>query len=201
MIDTNEWLTIAQAAERLGIAERRARRYAARLPDSDRTLDRTSAGRERTIVRLQALSEVMQAARKTGHAPDSGPDTDRTEDRTEDRTGESVSVPLGLAMAAQRESLERVIAEQAARIADLQASLDHERAQAKGLTEALAREQVLRALSAPAPEAAAPEAGRGAPEPQSNPPAPPEPPAPTFWERLGLTRRKAVQGSSEDGVN
>ena len=121
--------------------------------------------------------------------------------RTEGRTGGSVSVPLGLAMAAQRESLERVIAEQAARIADLQAGLDHERAQARGLTEALAREKVLRALSAPAPEAAAPEAGRGAPEPQSNPPAPPEPPAPTFWERLGLTRRKAVQGSSEDGVN
>lgn len=195
----DEWITIAQAAQRLGIAERQARRYAARLPDSDRTLDRTPAGRERTLVRLQALSEVVQAARRTGHTPDNGPDTDRTEDRT----GETVSVPLGLAMAAQREGLERVIAEQAARIADLQASLDHERAQARGMTEALAREQVLRALSAPAPEAAPPDPAPDVREPETATP-PPEPvpvlAALTFWERIGFARRKPMQGSSQDGV-
>ena len=209
MSETNEWLTIAQAAERLGIAERQARRYAARLPDSDRTLGRTPAGRERVIVRLQAISEAMQTTRRAGQAPDNGPDTDRTEDRM----GETVSVPLGLAMVAQREGLERVISEQAARIADLQASVDHERAQIKQLHEALAREQMLRALPPPAPEVSAevsaPEAAPNAEEPQSAPPAPaeatpapvPEPAAPTFWERLGFPRRKAVQGSGGDGVN
>lgn len=198
MIKDDEWLPVAQAAQRLGLAERQARRYAARLPDTDRTFDRTPAGRERTLVRLSALSKVAQAAHGAGHRPDTSPDTDRTEDRTQ----EAMSVPLALAMTAQRESLERVIAEQAARIADLQASLDHERAQAQRLNEALAREQMLRALPPPAPDVIGPDT---TPEPAeaatAAPPAPdPEPAAPTLWQRFGWTRRKAVQGSSEDGV-
>ena len=204
-----EWVTIAQAAERLGIAERQARRYAARLPDTDRTLDRTPAGRERTLVRLSALSEAMQKTGRAGQAPDTPPDNGPDTDRTGDRTGATVSVPLGLAMTAQRESLERVISEQAARIADLQASVDHERAQNKQLHDALAREQMLRALPPPAPEVIAPEAAHDADEPPDVPtatatePPPGQPPAtaaPTLWERLGFARRKQAQGSSQDGV-
>jgi hypothetical protein len=45
----------------------------------------------------------------------------------------------------------RVVHELESRIADLQASLEHERAQSVRLSESLQREQNLRALSAPEP--------------------------------------------------
>ena len=69
-----------------------------------------------------------------------------------------------------------MIKEQAARIADLQAALEHERAQAQRLTEALAREQTLRALEGPRPV-----------------------PVP-FWERLWGKRQNSAHGSGTDRV-
>ena len=161
MTETHEWLPIAQAAQQLGIAERQARRYAAKLPDSDRTVDRTPAGRERALVRLSALSKVMEEVRARTPAPD----TDRSDDRTP--AGQSVGIAV---------AYEGVIKEQAARIADLQAALEHERAQAQRLTEALAREQTLRALEGPRPAPV------------------------SFWERLWGKRQNSAHGSGTDRV-
>jgi hypothetical protein len=171
MVDKEEWLTIAQAAQRLGLAERQARRYAQHLPDSCRTVDRTPAGRGRTLVNLAALSETTAQAR----AGKATPDTSRTDAGHAPDTAETYPVPLALAMTAQRDALERVISEQAARISDLQAALDHERDNSKRISEALAREQTLRLLTAPEPAQAAPEA---APESQPPTPAPPDSTAP-----------------------
>lgn len=168
MNEPGEWLTIAQAADRLGIQERRARRYAQRLPDSDRTLDRTPAGRERALVRVSALLKLLDAAQSVGQRPDIAPDTDRTEN----------APSVGLAIA-----YEGVIREQAAHIASLQATLDHERAQAhqlnqqaERLADALAREQSLRLLDTTAP------------------------PPPGFWAWLHNLSRHPMPRNNEDGV-
>ena len=133
----DEWLTIAQAADRLGIHERRARRWASRLSDTDRTPDRTPTGRERTLVRFSALSKLVEATQAAGQSPDTG--------RTDDMPQNAPSVGLAVAY-------EGVIREQAAHIASLQAALDHERAQARQLADALAREQSLRLLDTTQPK-------------------------------------------------
>ena len=54
------------------------------------------------------------------------------------------------------EEAERVIADQEARITDLQTALEHERRQTRSLNEALLREQQLRLLTAPIAEEAPP---------------------------------------------
>ena len=137
----DEWLTIAQAADRLSIHERRARRWAGRLPVSDRTLDRSLAGQQRTLVRFSALSTLIKAAQADGQSPDTKPDTGRTDAAPQNAPS------VGLAVA-----YEGVIREQAAHIASLQAALDHERAQARQLADALAREQSLRLLNTTQPK-------------------------------------------------
>ena len=161
----DEWLTIAQAADRLGIQERRARRWAGRLPDTDRTLDRTPAGQQRTLVRFSALSTLIKAAQAAGHPPDTAPVTGRTDDTPQNAPS------VGLAVA-----YEGVIREQAAHILSLQAALDHERAQARQLADALAREQSLRLLDTT----------------QSKPPG--------FWAWLKHLSRHPMRRTDEDGV-
>ncbi len=57
-----EWLTVSQAAVRLGISERQARRYAAKLAPDDRRdggrLSSSESGSSRTFVRLVAMIEA-----------------------------------------------------------------------------------------------------------------------------------------------
>ena len=208
-----EWLPVAQAAQRLGLNERQVRRYAGHLPDTDRTLDRTPAGRGRILVRMSALLAVTREMRgdghvsdmPTGHLPDASgipaghlpdtsdasaghpPDSDRTEqpDETmraeaeeETASGGALAVTIAMAMAVQRNGYERVIGAQAAQIAELQATVAHERQTSQRWQEALQREQTLRALPAlPAPEEAAPDAP---PAPQDGLPAAKK----TFWQWL-----------------
>lgn len=152
-----EWLTIAQAAKRLGMAERQARRWAAKLVDGDRTLDRTVTGRPRTLIRFSALAEMERE--RTSVA-----DTDRTPgktDRTSDRTVTGLGEPQATLPAV---AYQRVMSEQAARIGELTTALEHEREQSRRMTEALQlaqenlqREQSLRLLSSPAADSAAAE--------------------------------------------
>lgn len=137
-------MTIAQAATRLGIQERQARRVAGRLPDTDRRTEPDSKGRARLMVRWGG----MERAQGRTAAPDTGPDAKPDASRT--FAAPSTALTL---------SYQRVIAEQAAHIASLQAALAHEREQAARITEALGREQQLRALEATAAR-------------------------PTWWERL-----------------
>ena len=163
-----EWVTIAQAAQHLGLNERQARRYAERLPDTDRTTDRTPAGRGRALIRLAALLAITKKMRGDKGAGCPEPDTRRTDagqlpdsDRTaqpdpqpeesalESEAGGPLAVTIAVAMAVQREGYERVIGAQAAQIAELQATVAHERETSQRWQEALAREQMLRALPPP----------------------------------------------------
>jgi len=163
-----EWVTIAQAAQHLGLNERQARRYAERLPDTDRTTDRTPAGRGRALIRLAALRAITKKMRGDkgagGPEPDTRrtlagqlPDSDRTaqpdpqpeESALESEAGGPLAVTIAVAMVVQREGYERVISAQAAQIAELQATVAHERETSQRWQEALAREQMLRALPPP----------------------------------------------------
>ncbi len=150
--EQNEWVTVAEAAARLGVRERQARRWATKLPDSDRTLDRTVTGRPRTLVRLAALQQMRAKPARPKPPGELAADNDRTNnssDRTQERDDRTTETGLSPSLATIAATYERVIQEQAARIGDLQTALEHERAQARRLTEALAREQTLRALPAP----------------------------------------------------
>ena len=163
-----EWVTIAQAAQHLGLNERQARRYAAHLPDTDRTTDRAPAGRGRALIRLSALRAITKKMRGDKGAGGPEPDTRRTDagqlpdsDRTaqpdpqpeesalESEAGGPLAVTIAVAMVVQREGYERVISAQAAQIAELQATVAHERETSQRWQEALAREQMLRALPPP----------------------------------------------------
>ena len=174
-----EWLTVAEAAHRMDIAPRQARRYAAKLRPDQRQEDPPP---------LRVLFSAILETKDKGR--DSVPpheDTPRDRDRD--------SVP-GMALSVVREGFfDQIVAAQAAllkekdeRIADLQSALDHAREQELRLTEALAREQALRALDAPPKAVESPETGGGAAvDSQTGPETPTE--APTggiraFWQRL-----------------
>lgn len=75
-----KWVSVADAAKALNVSERQARRWAAKLADSDRQVSGVSSGRARTVVRLEAL-EVLAGKREsepsgvrlvTGKSPDNG---------------------------------------------------------------------------------------------------------------------------------
>ncbi len=145
-----EWITIAEAAKRLGLVERQARRWADKLSADGRRQEETTPGRSRALIRLDLLENLV-SGHLSGHMtgqPEPHAETPVEPEKNEPQS-QTFQVPLQLAMTAQRDALERVISEQAARICDLQAALEHERGQSQRLTEALAREQTLRLLSAP----------------------------------------------------
>ena len=172
-----EWLTIAQTAKRLGLIERQARRWAAKLPAEGRRQEEIGNGRTRAVIRLDLLTALV-SGQVTGQVSGqvSGQPAEAELGAEAPHAELSFAVPLNLAMTAQRDALERVIAEQAARIFDLQAALEHERGQAKQLTEALAREQTLRLLSVPEmpPDTPPNDGGAGASaEPGLEPPTEP----------------------------
>jgi hypothetical protein len=82
MSDSDEWITIAEAARLMGISDRHARRLAKRLADQDRR--ESDSGPD--VVRKKAFVEVARKARevsvKNGHSPDvvreeSGPESER----------------------------------------------------------------------------------------------------------------------------
>jgi len=59
----SQWLTTSQAARVLGISDRQARRYAARLSSDDRREADTASGSRPAYVRLEAM-KVLRAAAK-----------------------------------------------------------------------------------------------------------------------------------------
>lgn len=133
-----EWVSIAEAARALGLAERQARRWAQRLPAADRRQEDVTPGRSRALVNLTALRALVADPAAPG----------ATEHLSGQVSGQ-VSVPASAAY-------ERIHQTQQARIDDLQAALEHERRQNQQLIEALRAEQHLRALAAPEPPAAPP---------------------------------------------
>ncbi len=145
-------LTIAQAASQLHVSERTLRR-ALRGPDLQARLQATTrqvAGRTRQVSLIDAellalLSQRFYSKdnpkRATGRPAGKARGNQQAKQQAQqtatlpDRAAEPPEVP---AVAYQR-----IIAEQAARIADLQAALDSERENARRHAEAAARAQIL----------------------------------------------------------
>lgn len=179
----DQWLPIAAAAKELGISERHARRYAAKLADIDRTHDRTSGQRDRTLVRLDALRSMAEAVRSRTHQADTSPDDDRT-----------LSAPSATLAVAY----ERIIQEKDARLAEMAAALEHERRQTERLTDALAREQQLRLQDNQLRLLAVP------PEPDTSSDTSPDTAATApkksvgFWSRLFGHKEETKESNSEN---
>ena len=74
-LSSDEWLTLAEVARRLGIHERQARRYANRLDEADRTV----SGQKPLRVRVSAIQALRDRTPQTTVRLETGPD--RTEKR------------------------------------------------------------------------------------------------------------------------
>ena len=146
-----EFVTISEAARRLGIAPRQARRYADRLPPQDRrepgdgdrdgeeTGTGTTEGRSPLRVRYAALAALRESATAANGAKDTDGDRDRDTERTVLGDVPAVSPPPGELSAA---GYQAIIARQEREIEYLREALKREQ-------ENLAREQALRLLPAP----------------------------------------------------
>ncbi len=141
-------LTIAQAAKQLHVSERTLRR-ALRGPDLQARLQATTrqvAGRTRQVSLIDAelLALLSQRFYSKHHPKRAAGTADGTAGGNQqaqqtatppDRAAEPPELPVV--------AYQRIIAEQAARIADLQAALDSERENARRHAEAAARAQIL----------------------------------------------------------
>lgn len=130
-----EWVTVAQAAKILGVAERQARRIAERLPDYDRRSEASQGGRPRLMLRVTAIEKAAAAPARSEDAAAPSPD--------QDRTPAAGSLPAEL--------YRKIINDKDAEIQFLRAQLDQAQ-------QNLAREQTLRALPQPAEAEAGPAA-------------------------------------------
>jgi hypothetical protein len=162
MTDTPELLTIAEAAARLGIGERRLRRLLAREENAARTV--TVTRRTRTGTRtcaalpIDLLLEFQAEIERGENAANVDSDSDTANvDSGATNAARTRREPGGqsMALAAVYERVlrerERVIEAQAAQIETLLAALEAERESRRAAADALAREQTLRAIQ-PAPE-------------------------------------------------
>jgi hypothetical protein len=70
----DDWKTIAEAAEILGVSERQARRYAGRLDGHDRQEAGHEAGHIATRVRVSAMRDLREKKTKTAQEADTAPD-------------------------------------------------------------------------------------------------------------------------------
>ena len=153
MSEPEEWVSVAEAARRLGVSERSLRRVLARPENAAGTRQETAetrTGRRRGVRVLAALLpelkthfEKWENAAGTRRIEHGGTENNAAASAFETRREH------GAVLMAQ----ERVIEEQKARIHDLQAALEHEREQTRRLQDALSREQALRSIEAPKAEA------------------------------------------------
>ena len=203
MTDTPEWLTVAEAARRLGLSDRHARRLVDRLDESDRLKQGTSPLR----VRLAALAQLWE--REDGESDSRTPAPAESETESHSRT--SLEDAVSRARLEERlEAAESLVGELRQDKRQLQEALTREQENHLRLLDQLAEErQELRLLQArvigalpagpdkesdsiilrhPSPEPETPAAEEPAfvppPMPRSEPPTRPAPRPPTLWERL-----------------
>lgn len=95
-----EWVTVPEAARRLGLSERQTRRMVAKLPDTSRT----QAGQTPVRVRVDALHELRGQAAEARHTPDtSAPEAGQDAGRGPDNAGH-VEAVTDAALVAQLQS-------------------------------------------------------------------------------------------------
>lgn len=131
MSESEEWVTVAEAARRLGLHEKQVRRYASRLSEQDRT----PAGQSPLRVRVSALS----AARDKTHSKSVRLETGQ--DRTEEGQDAQDTVRPELAL-----TKEQLIVLYEGRIADKQQVIE-----AQSLHIETLKEQLFRLSSAETP--------------------------------------------------
>jgi len=189
-------LTIPEAAAELGIHEKRLRRLLARPEYRDRTQTgtRTTRTGERAVSLVPAalLSEVktrlaMEQVPASQEAADQG-NADNMDADGATGSGDSPKTGTRTRTEAQVQRLagvyERLMMEKEARIAELSAALEHERGQSRHWQEALAREQVLRALPPPQGGLQPQDGPQAAPGDAQEAPREAETPARAWWMRL-----------------
>ena len=210
MTDTPEWLTVAEAARRLGLSDRHARRLVDRLDEADRLKQTTGPLR----VRLAALSQLWER--------EDGESDSRTPPRPEfdSESDSQIAVENAVSRARLEERLdaaETLITELRQDKRQLQEAMQREQENHMRLLDQLAEERqelrllqarVIGALPVPAEREsnsvilrhpAPPQAEEDEPEPLSEdgpeampsptlagaiPIVPPELPALTLWQRL-----------------
>lgn len=173
MSDTDEWLTVAEAARRLGIAPRQVRRYADKLGTGDRDTGGTSSGQGQGPSPLRVRFSAVAALRADGGTKGQSRDTDRDKDR--DTQGQSPGTPEDTAPEATMPAMafQRVIAEQAARIDSLERDKERLYNALQLAQENLKREQSLRLIGVERAELPAEASAQGQ-APQAEPPGSPE---------------------------
>ena len=125
----DEFVTVAEAARRLGIDPRQVRRYLPRLSPKDTAEDtqRTHKGQSVVLIRLSAV-EVL---RKNGLSSPNAPKTQGTTDRTYQRTGQDTAKDTGNVLSDSEHTDYAVavaqVEELRARVGDLSSALEHER--------------------------------------------------------------------------
>ena len=136
-----DFVTVSEAARRLGISERQVRRWAGRLADSDRLASGLTSPTSPARVRLSALEEtrnrsilpLQDGARDLSSypedrlGPDVEPDATGTEAERDDRlhAGQGPDAETLVAMILAEK--DRRIEELQSRVADIGVALEHER--------------------------------------------------------------------------
>ena len=123
----DEWVTVPEAARRLGLSERQARRMVAKLPDTGRTYAGQGPDKGPLRVRMDLLHELRPNAADAGHAPPTTPDkagqdAGQRPDRTPDNGGHAdaaLVAQLQSENAFLRQALEASNANTAAALAEL----------------------------------------------------------------------------------
>lgn len=194
MKDATEVLTIAEAAARLDVPERTLRHVLKRPEYAAQTRQETrqtkTGTRQSTLLSAALLPDLAQHFAKWENPAEHGnPNAARTRQEAANPAEENTAehgrnlIPLYSMLLQEKDA--RLLDAQS-QIASLERALEHEREQSRRLVEALAREQMLRALP-PAPvnetrqEAA--ENTANAAEAEQTPPEPPHKAWWKFWER------------------
>ena len=142
MTDNTEWLTVAEAARRLGLSDRHARRLVDRLDDADRLKQATGPLR----VRLAALAQLWE--REGGESDSRTPLRSESETESDSPTPSAVEAAVSRARLEERlEAAETLITELRQDKRQLQEAMQREQENHMRLLDQLAEErQELRLL-------------------------------------------------------
>ncbi len=144
----DSWLTIAEAAARLGISGPRLRRLLTRPGFAERiqkqSHETVTGTRSATMIPLALLLDLKTASASYRAREKQVHKENNSNDNHSDNVADNVSmtVPMGAAFAAALSAKDEVIME-------LRAALAHEREQAVRLTETIGRQQLLLSMTGP----------------------------------------------------
>jgi hypothetical protein len=151
----DEWLTVAEAARRLNISERTARRYAGQMPDTERR----APDKGPVKIRLSSLASLLPLASVSFSMPDMEGKNAGQQQKAPDNAGQE-NRDAGHVPDSENAAGRELVAHLQAEVSFLRAALEREQENTKGalarLEEAEARSKVLIAAAGqgrlPAPQ-------------------------------------------------